>query len=115
MCATLYFTEYRFLFLFSRVKVLLEMHFSRLISTEPVSGCPVLENPSNGIISYCSDGFNIGSSCSFICAVGFSMVGGANLTCASTSSGKNTTGQWDFEEPTCRSKARAFDNVFHNV
>merc|ERR1712136_475882 len=68
--------------------------------------CPVLHNPSNGIISFCTDGFNEDSSCSFICSVGYSMIGGANLTCMSPTSGdqssQNATGQWDFDEPTCR-------------
>lgn len=57
--------------------------------------CPSLTAVTNGMVPVCNDGFMAGSTCTYECNVGFTIVSGSSLrTC-------DDTGSWSGSEPVC--------------
>jgi len=61
--------------------------------------CPFLTPPMNGYSPSCTDGDNYGSTCTFTCMAGFTLVGSATSTC--TGDGTSEIGSFDNPAPTC--------------
>jgi len=60
----------------------------------PITSCTTLLMPTNGAVLSCTDGYNLGSVCSFSCVSGFYIVGSSVLTCGQD-------GLWDAAAPVC--------------
>ena len=64
--------------------------------------CPALSDPANGGIVYVSDTsapYDFGTTATYSCNSGYSLVGDEVRTCGGD--GSNTIGVWDLSEPSC--------------
>ena len=73
-----------------------------MISLPTVIECPALADLTNGAVVYASDmtdPYDFGTTATYSCNSGYSLVGDEVRTCGGD--GSSITGEWDLSEPTC--------------